>query len=224
MRNYNNIHDVVIQPGEKLYRYNIGIDIPSYWSSKYVNPEYIYPNLGRKNQIGAFFFFNNEIASKKTLLQAINKMKEKGSIYEKATITSCSTQSQVCLLDLSKFDDCAKIIYYLCEQGIDILSDNFISQQRKCSFIKLQKYFELLSDNNQTIKQEGINKINEFFYYRPHFLCQTLTDFSNGEYFKTKLKEKGYEGYIFNENPDSNTFCFFNSDKLTPPIHTIIEV
>lgn len=60
------------------------------------------------------------------------------------------------------------------------------------------------------------------FRHRPHILCQTLTDFSNGEYFKTILKEKGYEGYIFNENPDSNTFCFFNSDKLTPPIHTII--
>ena len=54
MKNNNKVNDVVIQPGEKLYRYNIGIDIPSDWSSEYVNPEYIYPNLGRKNQIGAF--------------------------------------------------------------------------------------------------------------------------------------------------------------------------
>lgn len=102
------------------------------------------------------------------------------------------------------------------------MSDNFISHQRECSFIELKKDFKLLSDNNPTIRLAVINKINDFFYYRPHILCQTLTDFSNGEYFKTILKEKGYEGYIFNENPDSNTFCFFNSDKLTPPIHTII--
>lgn len=224
MKNNNKVNDVVIQPGEKLYRYNIGIDIPSDWSSEYVNPEYIYPNLGRKNQIGAFFFYNNITAAKNTLFQAIKNFKDKGVIYKKGIITSCSNKSPIRLLDLSKFDDCAKIIYFLCEQGIDILSDNFISQQRKCSFIKLKKYFELLSDNNPRISLKAINMINKFFNSWPHLLCQTLTDFDNGKYFKTMLEEKGYEGYIFKENPDSNTFCLFSPDKLTPPIHTIVEV
>lgn len=44
----NNIHDVVIQPSKKLYRYNLGVDIPRNWSSEYVSPEYIYPDLGQK--------------------------------------------------------------------------------------------------------------------------------------------------------------------------------
>lgn len=229
MKNNNKVNDVVIQPGKKLYRYNLGKDIPSDWSSEYINPEYInpeyiYPNLGRKNQIGAFFFFNNITAAKNTLFQAIKNFKDKGVIYKKGIITSCSTKSPIRLLDLSKFDDCAKIIYFLCEQGINILSDNFISHQRKCSFIELKKDFELLSDNNPTIRLAGINKINDFFYYRPHILCQTLTDFDNGKYFKAMLEEKGYEGYIFKENPDSNTFCLFSSDKLTQPRHTKIEV
>ena len=43
MKNNNKVNDVVILQGEKLYRYNLDIDIPSNWSSKYVSPEYIFP-------------------------------------------------------------------------------------------------------------------------------------------------------------------------------------
>lgn len=49
-------------------------------------------------------------------------------------------------------------------------------------------------------------------------LGQRLTDFGNGELFKTMLSANGFDGYMWNEgNPIEVTYCLINSEKLSPP-------
>lgn len=68
------------------------------------------------------------------------------------------------------------------------------------------------------------DEINKFFFYNAPYLGQSLTDYENGILFKSILEEKNYEGYVFFENPESNTYCIFNSDKISDPIHEEVYI
>lgn len=65
--------------------------------------------------------------------------------------------------------------------------------------------------------------VDDFFYSLPPLLGQSLTDFQNGHAFKQLLQEHGYEGYIFMEEFDSNTYCLLSSEHLTPPVHRDVD-
>ena len=59
--------------------------------------------------------------------------------------------------------------------------------------------------------------IEQFFCAHPPYLGQLLTDFGNGQHFKSLLQNAGFEGYVFMEELASNTYCIFNSDKNFTP-------
>ena len=65
--------------------------------------------------------------------------------------------------------------------------------------------------------------IRSFFRVgRRSMLGQLLTDFANGYVFKDILLNKGFEGYIFDEEQSSPTICILYSSKLSEPQHTVI--
>ena len=217
-------YEIVVKPGDMFYRYNLGANVPNHWSLEYVSPEYVFPNLGAKNKIGAFFFYNTNEAAINTLSQALINEQLRGVNYDVSIITSCCASKEMYMLDLSKCNWCAQIIYVLFQLGINVVSDNFFLHQRNRSFAALKEQFELLSSDDCILKLRAISTIDEFFFNNKPLLCQTLTDFGNGKHFKRLLQDKGYDGYVFKESPDGNTFCLFTSDNLSSPQQDYIEI
>lgn len=64
-------NSIILEPGDRLCRYDLGTDLSVDWSTEYENPEYIGCEFGKKNAIGAFFFYDKKTTAKKTLAQAI---------------------------------------------------------------------------------------------------------------------------------------------------------
>ena len=63
--------------------------------------------------------------------------------------------------------------------------------------------------------------IEQFFCGHPPYLGQLLTDFGNGQHFKSLLQNAGFEGYVFMEQYASNTYCIFDSNKISLPMHHV---
>lgn len=91
---------VILEGGDNLFRYNLGRELPTEWSIDYSNPEYTSTEFGRKNKIGAFFFYDKDIAAKQVLAQAIFNQRKRGNEYQYATITHCQVVNDIKLLDL----------------------------------------------------------------------------------------------------------------------------
>ena len=216
---------IILELGDQLYRYDLGDNLPDNWSTDYYSPEYITPQYGRKNAIGAFFFYNDCRAAKQTLAQAIHNQTKKGNRYDLGTITNCEVTGEIRLLDLQTgLYHCSNIISLLLELDIDIISDRFYNYQSNQPYSVLANAVSNLNSANIITKLNAVKDINQFFYDCPPLLGQSLTDFGNGEPFKELLQSKGYEGYVFMENWISDTFCLFNSNKITSPTHKIISV
>lgn len=89
---------VILEGGDNLFRYNLGRELPTEWSIDYSNPEYTSTEFGRKNKIGAFFFYDKDIAAKQVLAQAIFNQRKRGNEYQYATITHCQVVNDIKLL------------------------------------------------------------------------------------------------------------------------------
>lgn len=216
---------IILELGDQLYRYDLGDHLPDNWSTDYYNPEYITPQYGRKNAIGAFFFYNDCRAAKQTLAQAIHDQTKKGHKYDLGTITYCEVTDEIRLLDpQTGLYQCSNIISVLLELDIDIISDRFYNYPFKQSYSILANAVDNFYSDKLNTRLEAAREINQFFKQYPPLLGQSLTDFGNGEPFKEMLQSKNYEGYVFMENLISDTFCLFNSNKITSPTHKIVCV
>ena len=234
----NQLKDYILRLGEKLYRYDI-IEPPKDWSSNFKNPEYVYPDTGIKNQIGAFFFFNSRNQAVNTANCAFRKHENN---VEGIWITECTIKESIRLLDLRDSIFCIELLAALDKTGFTIFSDKLKSWEG-VSFSKLANIIQpvediVLADTNWVNDKEvakkvqvsinGMQKILNIENTHIGHLLQLLTDFSNGDYFRTLLQVKGYEGYIFNETNcpipiiGSDTVCIFNSIKFSAPYVEIL--
>ena len=216
---------VILEGGDNLFRYNLGRELPTEWSIDYSNPEYTSTEFGRKNKIGAFFFYDKDIAAKQVLAQAIFNQRKRGNEYQYATITHCQVVNDIKLLDLyTGLYQCSNMISALYEIGINVISDQFYNYSKELSYLELNEQFELLYSEDPIQKTNAANKINEFFFNHPPLFGQLLTDFDNGIYFKEMLINQGFEGYAFMEEFASDTYCLLCSDKISAPIHNEIFI
>lgn len=225
------VHYRKLPKGTQLFRYNLGVNLPKDWSSDYKSIEYQDSVLGPKNQVGALFFYDNETTACQVLSSALSK-RQTPPIEN--TITSCFLLEDVVLLDLSQCEFPTCVLRILRDEGIDILTNDYVRHDQGCSLFSELKddfLFMLENDNVEFFPGNGAlkvynaaNRINDFFHYSKvgiRYIGQLLTDFENGNLFKTALLEKGFDGYCFTEEP-SPTICIFDASKITPPTHNRI--
>ena len=218
-------NSIVLEPGDKLYRYDRGEKLDTEWLTDYSSPEYSFSEYGPKNKIGLFFFYNDISAAKNTLAQAVYNQKKMGTIYNYGTITSCQVIDDIRLLDLEAgLSSCSDKIRFLHQIGLNVITELFYNYQFKRPFSELQNSLEDLLSTDQSLSSAAENVINEFFYNFPPLLGQSLTDFDNGEVFKEMLENNEFEGYVFMEDFISDTYCLLSSDKITAPEHEIIDI
>lgn len=218
---------MILSKGTFLYRYGLGVEVPSDWSTDYHSPEYYSQQYGRKNQIGAFFFYLDEQTARNVLGQAIKNSSKRGEEYPNNTITICQTLEDIQLLDITGCQRPVQILNILYDEGIDVLTDEFVRHLNgNTPFSVIREYHQFImqheTENERPINREKLNcasKIDDFFQWLVGYTGQLLTDFENGAPFKRQLQEKGYEGYRFMEEKSSPTICIFESKKLTKPEH-----
>lgn len=221
---------IVLEKNDSLFRYDIGINLPEEWSTGYHSKEYTYPgNVSQgaglvKNKINALFFYSNE----KTAKYVLEAAKTKLTLPPKteATITNTTIQTDIPLLDLSTdIVRCSSLLGVLHELGIDVLSNSFINFSRKerPPFSTIKKDFDDLFSADLRVKLNAVNHIDDFFFGLLPLLGQLLTDFDNGFVFREMLLTRGYEGYVFNEEPSSPTYCLFSPEKLSRPYHQTVQ-
>lgn len=205
-----------------LYRY-VCIDIPpDEWTTDFKNPEYNHKTKGVKNQIGSFFFYENEETAKKVASCVASRLN-----CEKVTITSCHTLNDLNLFDLRCEGDTIKTLEKLYDAGINVLTDDYTKHNgEKFSNIKeCYSHYCEVKNYDPIIICLIVEKIKAFFRIGNHSaLGQFLTDFDNGSIFKDELLKNGYDGYIFDEEQSSSNICLFSSDNLSKPIHLGIRV
>ena len=218
-------NSIILEPGDKLYRYDLGVKLDTEWLTDYSSPEYSFSEYGPKNKIGLFFFYNDISATKNTLAQAVYNQKKIGTTYNYGTITSCQVIDDIRLLDLeTEMFSCSDKIRFLHQIGLNVITGHFYNYQFKRSYSELQNALEDLLSTDQSLSSAAENVINEFFHNLPPLLGQSLTDFDNGEAFKEMLENKGFEGYVFMEDFISYTYCLLSSNKITEPEHEIIDI
>ena len=218
-------NSIILEPGDKLYRYDLWVKLDTEWLTDYSSPEYSFSEYGPKNKIGLFFFYNDISATKNTLAQAVYNQKKIGTTYNYGTITSCQVIDDIRLLDLeTEMFSCSDKIRFLHQIGLNVITGHFYNYQFKRSYSELQNALEDLLSTDQSLSSAAENVINEFFHNLPPLLGQSLTDFDNGEAFKEMLENKGFEGYVFMEDFISDTYCLLSSNKITEPEHEIIDI
>lgn len=218
---------MIIPKGTFLYRYSLGVEVPSDWSTDYYSPEYYFSQYGRKNQIGAFFFYLDEQTARNVLGQAIKNSSKRGDEYPNNTITTCQTLEDIQLLDITGCQRPVHILNILYDEGIDVLTDEFVRHLKGVTpFSVIREYHHFIMEHETEtewpVNREKMNyaaKNDDFFQWLVGYTGQLLTDFENGAPFKRKLQEKGYEGYRFMEEKSSPTICIFESKKLSAPKH-----
>lgn len=214
----------ILEPWDKLYRYGLNSGYRADWDTNNHSIEYYSDEYGHKNQIGALFFYDCESAAVKVLSAAINKQKKIGNIISSATITTTEVVDNIVLLDLEKgISRCTQLVTCLYNLGIDIMTDMFYNFQKKDSYDSIRESFFQLYSEDWKERMMAAKIVDDFFYSLPPLLGQSLTDFQNGHAFKQLLQEHGYEGYIFMEEFDSNTYCLLSSEHLTPPVHRDVD-
>jgi hypothetical protein len=227
----------IINKGLFLYRYDIIEPPKEGWTSEYKSPIYIWPDAGPKNEIGAFFFFEDKVETveegKIALSHKENMIKDFNPELS-LWITYTLVQDKLYMLDLSKCKDVVDFCIALWNEGINVFRDdfyNFCNRRKSKPLSQIKKdVVYLVSHNDKVNTNKQIQCKCEIFNFYNNvdsdkflaYACQGLTDFSNGKIFKKILEEKGFDGYIFKET-ETNTFCLFNSDKLSSPKVTTIH-
>ncbi len=229
--------DTYTKPGSvDLYRYDLECP-PNRWSADYKNMEYVYDvgcdDLKVKNKIGAFFFYENKLMAHCTgSIAAQNN--NKNTIW----LTNTSIIQEITLLNFSGFENISSILLAFEEFGIDVLNDDFFKYDLNGNFKSFKELRPLLSQLNQLNTKKKWNtedvllisdiakEIGDFFNGNEQigYFGQLLTDFGNGEAFKSLLKAKGCDGYIFRESHSSKTYCIFEASALSMPVHQEIKV
>lgn len=230
----------------ELWRYDL-IEPADEWDSSYHSPEYTYSsmaeNLKFKNQIGAFYLFDN----KEQALLTGRIAKEKSQSKE-LWLTHTTLIPSVRFLDirssylengeLISHEHPIHIIDHLIELGLDVFSDNFkkyVNQKGDTyPFSVMKTNYETckniqgdnISDDDRHIKYTLAQDINSFFRHPEAwnlaYIGQLLTDFENGLFFKDFLEKLGCGGYIFNEAPETPTYCILQSNNLSTPHKEIV--
>lgn len=224
-----------------LYRYDLE-EPQNKWSSDYHNIEYVYEDASKelkfKNQIGAFFFYDDKSQARLTGEVGARRLKR-----NELWLTKTSLISDTPLLDLRMHysnlgfpiphTTPLQVICRLEEIGIKILNDSFHKYMNvygeKIPFSDIRSKYEeiiILDNKDNTSLKEDLEKlklagdVNGFFNNRIGYLGQLLSDFSNGIHFKEMLISKGFKGYIFEEETflHKPTFCVFDSGNLEQPI------
>jgi hypothetical protein len=230
----NQLNDYTLQPGTHLYRYDLK-EPPKEWCSDFKNPEYVYPDRGAKNEIGAFFFFNSFKQAHDTVLFSLGKIRDKNR--NGIWITKCTISEPIKLLDLRDSIICIELLAALDKDGFNIFSDE-LKSWNGISFSELAEHIQSVEDivlldtnwaNDKDISKRvrnsimGMQRILDIENTHIGHLLQLLTDFSNGVYFRKLLQDKGYEGYIFNETncpvpvTGTDTICVFKPTKFQSP-------
>ena len=211
---------IILERGDLLYRYGLEQNYPDVWCSNIHNPEYNFDGFGHKNQIGAYFFYNDENTAKRVLKVAIKRQEEKGEIVEKVTLTTCTVLDDIVLLDLfTGIERCSNMISVLRELNLNVLNGSFYNYWRNKCCTEIECDLKLLFSGNLEEKLEAAARIDNFFCNSPSLLGQSLTDFENGDAFEDMLIRNHWEGYVFKEEESSNTYCLLAATKLTKPIH-----
>ena len=226
---------MILEANTPLYRYTfVPSQPPSTWYSGFKNPEYA---IGRvKNEIGAYYFFLNLEATTAVASIAKSTLAQRGlDETNPCFVTNCCLTESVRLLDLRYPEgSCGAIVSLnqLLEEDIDVLTDQFVKHdgtpfsKMSAPYANYQKMLRQEDSLSISFANNVIgDNINEFFR-GPYgsLLGQMLTDYGNGFVFKQMLLERGYEGYIFDEERSSHTVCLFDAHKLTQPEHKIIEL
>lgn len=218
-----------------LYRYCVGDELPKEWSRNVKNPQYAIEGRERKNLIGAYFFYEDEDTAKNVARCALRDYGSQHHI-DYCTLTSCHTIEDVNLLDLSGDLKPYPFLETLHSESINVLTDEFLNYFKgQLPFSSYRENFNKLICQKEPFSQSNPNWQNNCTIYEPllmffthrgnmHILGQLVTDFNNGCVFKRLLQERGYEGYIFNEEKDCSTVCLFDSDKLSSPSHQIMNI
>lgn len=216
---------IILEYGDTLYRYDLEENLPDNWDSNYHNFEYSGSRYGFKNAIGAIFLFDKKLTAKQILSGAINNQKEKTRIITRATITTVTVNEEIKLLDLSSgIIRCSNLLSVLYELNMDVTVLDLKNFQKDLPFHSIHDRLIDLYSSDPAKRMTSANEIDRFFCGRINLLGQTLTDFQNGALFKKLLEDKQFEGYVFWENPSSDTYCILSSLKLSNPIHEIIDV
>lgn len=225
---------MILPAGTQLYRYCLKTDLPEEWSSEFENPEYANRPNGKKNQIGAYFFYSNEETAYNVAGCALKNYGVPHGISE-YTLTTCQTTNAIKLLDLTGDMKPFPFLEELHNNGIDVLTNDFINYfKQNQPFSICRNNFELLIKEINPFSQTNPHWHQNCALYKPillfftynnnmHILGQLVTDFANGHAFKRMLKENGYDGYIFNEEKECPTICVFDAVNLTKPNHQIIK-
>lgn len=216
----------------EFYRYDLSDSLPNDWTTDYHSIEYSY-DRGFKNICGSFFFYDNE----QTALDVLKNAAKKRNVHA-ATITSCHILKEITLLDLSKNVSPSQLLCCLYKNGIDVFKKDFYrydedpSKDRKIDEMKESIEAIVTRDNKAREDMSFIiktaTKINDFFYSKKcspcecRYLGQLFTDFDNGLKFKKMLLDKGYDGYCCMETLNGVTYCIFDHNVLSSPIHRLI--
>jgi hypothetical protein len=227
----------IIQAGVPLYRYDLTEPPKGGWNMEYKSPIYYWDEAGPKNEIGAFFFFDNKsdaievgknaLVLKETMIKTYNP---ELSIW----ITKTIIQDELYMLDLSKCKDVIDLYVVLWNEQIDIFRDDFY----RFDYLRGSRpLLQIKDDTEYIVSHKDLPKTSKWSECKYNidifssgsddkiklaYASQGLTDFSNGKIFKKLLDAKGYDGYIFRES-DANTFCLFNSEKISLPEVTLIH-
>lgn len=206
----------IILPNQGLYRYDYQ-NPPKNWENEYHS--IVSKNGKVKNKVSLFFFFENKDTAILTAKRGIEQAK-----FNEFWLTTTMLTEAVNLLDLRGGSTFAMLhTIFSVDTNHITLNLTFTGMQDDSSkFEKLEELHMALMNTN-TLNEEYISKWLElhkpFIYptYPYSLLGQRLTDYDNGEIFKSFLISKGYDGYIFDESYGGSTICLINSNKLSPP-------
>ena len=222
----------LVTKGLPLYRYDI-IQPSKAWDVNFKSPIYCSEDNSPKNEIGAFFFYDNE---KETIAVAKNVVNQKRDFISSFNpnlsiwMTKTVLEKDFQMLDLSECQDIVELYVTLWNEEINIFREDFYKYDalfppRPMKIILDDIRYIASHNENKLNKSDRLNeskcKILNFFSSfgdneKLHYAGQLLTDFSNGRIFRELLEQKELDGYIFRET-DAKTYCFFRADKLSTP-------
>lgn len=212
---------MIISINTCLYRYDL-TESPDIWDYSYHSWEYsvnISGTVSYKNQAGLLFFFESENVTIKTAEQALRRY----GINE-FWITKTFVNKTIELLDL-RGGETLVILNNLVNKGIDVFNANLTVNGLQDSVLLkslkiLYDYLMQTGEGGEEYKEKWLKLHEPFIYPRCPYglLGQRLTDFNNGEVFKTLLLSKGFQGYIFDESYGGSTICLFSHNFISKPI------
>ena len=173
---------VILPAGTALYRYCLGTEVPTAWSTDYHSPEYFSPKYGDKNQIGAFFFYPHEQTARNVLSVAVQQQEGQGHPYPNNIITNCHTTADINLLDITNCQRPVNILNILHDEGIDVLTTDFNKYLDDIvSFNQIRGHHQFIMQNegtNDRIVRNDMNEygvqIDQFFHWRVQYTGQLL--------------------------------------------------